>query len=80
MGEKVREKTKYKNIYYNINTKKYDVKYNYKSYNALTQKNEYKSKWIYNLPTLNAAKQELAQLQVGGAKVEDVLIMMSTPI
>ena len=40
-GQK-RIKTEYRNIYYNTNTGRYDVKYNYKIYNALKQKNDYK--------------------------------------
>lgn len=72
MAEKVvRTKTKYKNIYYNENTKKYDVKYNYKVYNALKQRNDYRGKWIYNLPSLNEAKIALAKMQTGQVKAED---------
>ncbi len=72
MSEKViREKTKYKNIYLNTNTKKYDVKYNYKVYNPLTKKNEYKSKWVYNLLTIADARQQLALLQTGQIKTDD---------
>lgn len=72
MDEKViRTKTKYKNIYYNENTKKYDIKYNYKVYDPLTQKNKYKAKWVYNLLTVAEAKQELAKLQTGTNKAED---------
>ena len=70
MGQK-RKKTKYTNIYYNENTQKYDVKYNYKVYNPKTAKNDYKSKWIYNLNTLAEARQELAKLQTGENKAED---------
>ena len=44
MADKVRTKTKYKSIYYNNTTKKYDVKYNYKEYSIETGKNVYKSK------------------------------------
>lgn len=65
MSDKIREKTKYKNIYFNNQTRKYDIKYNYKEYNPLTQKNNYKSKWKYNLLTLTEAKKELAKLQSG---------------
>lgn len=71
MAKVVRTKTNYTNVYYNESTKKYDVKYNYKVYDPLTKKNKYKSKWVYNLATLSEARQELAKLQVGGAKVED---------
>ena len=46
MAEKVRRtKTKYKNIYYNESTKRYDVKYNFKEYDPIAQKNRYKAKW-----------------------------------
>ncbi len=69
MANKVkRNKTKYKNIYLNESTKKYDVKYNYKIYNPLKQKNEYKAKWKYGLETLAEAKSELAKLQTGSYK------------
>lgn len=66
-----RVSTKYPGIYFNETTKKYDVKYNYKIYNPLTQKNDYKSKWIYNLLTISEARAELARLQNGGIKPED---------
>lgn len=72
MAEKVkRTKTKYPNIYFNESTKKYDVKYNYKVYDIKTQKNKYKSKWVYNLLSITEARQELAKLQSGGLKAED---------
>lgn len=66
-----RVKTNYKNIYYNEDTKKYDVKYNYKVYDAITKKNKYKSKWKYNINTLTEAKNELANLQINKQKIED---------
>lgn len=65
-----RSKTKYKSIYFNENTKKYDVKYNYKEYDPKTEKNRYRAKWVYNINTLTEARQELARLQTGGV-VED---------
>ena len=72
MAEQVkRTKTKYPNIYYNENTKLYDVKYNYKVYDPLTQKNKYKAKWKYNLSSLAEARGELAKLQTGTNKAED---------
>lgn len=72
MAEKIiRTKTKYKNIYYNENTKKYDVKYNYKVYAPALQKNEYKAKWVYNIETITEAKAELAKMRVGQNKTED---------
>lgn len=67
----VRTKTKYTNLYYNENTKKYDVKYNYKVYNPTTQKNEYKQKWVYNIGTISEARKQLALLKVQGQKTED---------
>lgn len=58
---KLREKTKDKNIYYNTKTGKYDIKYNYKIYNPVKQKNEYKAKWIYNINTVTEAKKQLGK-------------------
>lgn len=72
MAEKVkRSKTKYPNIYFNESTKKYDVKYNYKEYDPLSQKNKYKSKWKYNIPTLTEARAELANMETAGVKAQD---------
>ena len=72
MADKVkRTKTKYKSIYYNESTKKYDVKYNYKEYSVKDGKNVYKAKWAYNLNTISEAKSELARLQTAGVKVDD---------
>lgn len=71
MGKVIRTKTKYTNIYFNEDTKKYDIKYNYKVYNPVTQKNNYKQKWKYNINTLTEARQELALLQSNGIKNED---------
>ncbi|MFG6329873.1 MAG: phage integrase SAM-like domain-containing protein [Lachnospiraceae bacterium] len=72
MAEKVkRTKTKYKSIYFNESTKKYDIKYNFKEYDVKTGKNKYRAKWIYNLNTLSEAKQELAKLQTGQVKADD---------
>ena len=72
MAEKVkRSKTKYTSIYFNENTKKYDVKYNFKEYDVKTGKNKYRAKWAYNLNTIAEAKQALAELQTGGAKAAD---------
>lgn len=66
MAEQIkRTKTKYPNIYFNENTKLYDVKYNYKVYDPITQKNQYKAKWKYNLISLTEARAELAKLQTG---------------
>lgn len=63
--------TKYKSIYYNENTKKYDVKYNFKEYDVKTGKNRYRAKWVYNLNTITEAKSELAKLQSGGIRPGD---------
>lgn len=63
-----RNKTKYPNIYFNENTKKYDVKHNYKEYDPLRQKNVYKARWIYNCATITEARAALANLQTGGIK------------
>lgn len=61
MSGKKRSKTKHTNIYLNNDTNKYDVKINYKVYNSLTQKNEYKSKWIYGIKSISLAKEALAE-------------------
>lgn len=71
MADKVRTKTKYKSIYYNNTTKKYDVKYNYKEYDIKTGKNRYRAKWSYNLNTITEARAELARLQTSGVKIDD---------
>lgn len=65
MAGQKRTKTKYTNIYFNEDTKKYDVKYNFKEYNPVSQKNVYRAKWKYNLMTLAEARQELAKMQTG---------------
>lgn len=65
-----RSKTKYKNIYFNENTKKYDVKFNFKEYDPKIERNRYRAKWVYNLNSISEAKVELAKLQAGGI-VED---------
>ena len=72
MAEKVkRTKTRYTSIYFNENTKKYDVKYNYKVYDPKTRTNNYKAKWVYNLSTLTEARKALVDLQTGQRKEED---------
>ena len=72
MAEKVkRTTTKYKSIYFNESTKKYDVKYNFKEYDVKSGKNKYRAKWVYNLNTLTEARQELAKLQTGQVKADD---------
>ena len=77
MADKVRTKTKYKSIYYNNTTKKYDVKYNYKEYDIKSGKNRYRAKWSYNLNTLTEARAELARLQTSGVKTDDKDITLS---
>ena len=77
MADKVRTKTKYKSIYYNNSTKKYDVKYNYKEYDIKSGKNRYRAKWSYNLNTLTEARAELARLQTSGVKTDDKDITLS---
>ena len=63
MAGQKRIKTEDRNIYYNTSTKRYDIKYNYKTYNAEKQKNDYKAKWKYGLLTLDEARTELALLK-----------------
>lgn len=70
-GQTKRVTTKYKNIYLNQSTKKYDVKYNYKVYDPLTQKNKYKAKWKYGIATLAEAKEELAKMRMDAGRAED---------
>ena len=71
MAGQKRSKTRYTGVYFNENTKKYDIKYNYTVYNPLKQKNEYKSKWVYNIGSIAEARQKLATLRAGGVKAED---------
>lgn len=71
MAGQKRTRTKYKSIYYNETTKRYDIKYNYTVFDPLKDRNTYKAKWVYNIATLTEARQKLAQLQAGGAKEED---------
>ena len=66
-----RTKTKYPGIYFNENTKKYDIKWNYKVYNPVIQKNEYKQEWKYSIATLTEAKIELAKKKSGEVSAED---------
>lgn len=77
MAGQKRTKTKYIGVYFNETTKKYDVKYNYKVYNPLTKKNDYKSKWIYNIATITEARSELSNLQANGFKSSDKDITLS---
>lgn len=60
-----RIKTEHRNIYYNTDTGKYDIKYNYKVYNMVKQKNDYKAKWKYGIATMEEAIRELQRLQGG---------------
>lgn len=66
-----RTKTGHKNIYYNENTKKYDVKYNFKEYSVPDGRNVYRSKWICRIDTLAQAKIQLAGLRTQGARPRD---------
>lgn len=70
-GKSVRTKTKYPNIYFNQKTKKYDVKYNFKEYDIGSERNRYRSKWTYNLPSMAEAQAELARLRTEGKKTGD---------
>lgn len=71
MAGQKRTKTEYRGIYYNETTGKYDIKFNYKVYNPAKQKNDYKSKWKYNLASITEAKTELALMQSGKNRQED---------
>ena len=66
-----RTKTKYANIYFNEQSKLYDIKYNYKVYNPHTKKNDYKAKWVYGIATIGQAQSELAKLRANGPKPQD---------
>lgn len=71
MAGQKRTKTKYTGIYYNEETKKYDIKYNYTVYNPIKKKNDYKAKWKYNVQTITEARQILATYKAGGVKAEN---------
>ena len=58
-----RVRTKYPNIYFNDQTKKYDVKFNFKEYDPLSGRNRYRSKWRYSCATVSEAKEALKRLQ-----------------
>lgn len=75
-GKIKRTKTKYTGIYFNEKTKKYDIKYNYTIYNPDKQKNEYRQKWKYGIPTVKDAKSELAKLQssIPAAGTKDITL------
>lgn len=76
MSEKVkRRKTKDRNIYFNENTGKYDVKYNYKEYDAQSCKNVYRSKWVYGCRTVSEAKHALSELHSSkGVQDKDITL------
>lgn len=64
MAAKVkRTKTKHTGIYFNENTHKYDIKYNYKIYNPDTHKNDYKQKWKSGFATVKEAKSGILKLR-----------------
>lgn len=65
MAVRKRVGTGYRNIYYNMSTGRYDIKYNYKVFNMEKQKNDYKSKWKYGLATIDEAKRELDNFRKG---------------
>lgn len=71
-----RTRTEHRSIYYNQETGKYDIKYNYKIYNAAKQKNDYRSKWKYGLATLEDAKKELALMRSEERKQNDTDITL----
>lgn len=76
MAGQKRNRTEERNIYYNSATKKYDIKYNYKIYNSVKQKNEYKAKWKYGLASIAEAKAELDIMKRGGYKSESERITL----
>lgn len=72
MAEKTkRTKTVPPRIYFNENTKKYDIKYNYKVYNPDTHKNDYKQKKKCGFKSIKDAKEGLAKLQNDSMLVKD---------
>ncbi|HJA06819.1 MAG TPA: site-specific integrase [Candidatus Mediterraneibacter pullicola] len=77
MAGQKRTKTQYKCIYFNEDTKKYDVKYNFRVYDPLTKKNKSKSKWIYNQRTIGEAKKALADMQTGKVKADSKEITLA---
>ncbi len=71
MAAKVkRTKTKHTGIYFNENTHKYDIKYNYKIYNPDTHKNDYKQKWKSGFATVKDAKSGILKLQYSIPAIE----------
>ena len=58
-----RTPTKYPCIYKQTDKDLYDVRYNYKELNEDTGKNEYKTKWVYGIDSIDLAKKTLLQLQ-----------------
>ena len=59
----LRTKTEIPCIYYNHKTGSYDVKCNYSERSQHTNQISYRSKWSYNLPSLELAKDELRRLK-----------------
>lgn len=55
--------TEYQCIYRQTDKDLYDVRYNYKELNEDTGKNEYKTKWVYGVKSIELAKKTLLQLQ-----------------
>ena len=72
MAEKVkRTKQSTQGIYFNENSQKYDIKYNYTVYNPEKQKNEYKQKWKYGISSVKEAKAELLKLKNSNTSAKD---------
>lgn len=68
MAGQKRIRTGDRNIYYNIATGKYDIKYNYKIYNIEKQRNDYKSEWKYGISSVTEARAELDFLKRRGGR------------
>lgn len=69
-------KTKTPGVYYNNDTGKYDVKYNYKVYDPVLKKNKYLSKWKTGINTVNEAKKVLFEFSNNkdGLKDKDITL------
>lgn len=79
MAAQKRIKTEHRNIYYNQDTGKYDVKLNYKVYNEQKKKNDYKAKWRYGFTSLEEARAglELLQGKKGGGEGKGITLQDS---
>lgn len=58
-----RTATTYRNIYFNEHTQKYDIKFNFTVPNPETGGSKYKQKWIYGIPSISEAKEELGRMR-----------------